>query len=113
METIFVPYQKKVKVTVPEAAESSLSINGVSISCENDIPAKGRVVLYLQPIENDKVGKEIAVAPLTIGKVESRKLEFLFYPGNQFILSTKGDNVDVTVHAYMQEFEHPVIETLE
>ncbi|EAY18572.1 hypothetical protein TVAG_462580 [Trichomonas vaginalis G3] len=113
METIVVPHGKKIKVTVPTDEETTLVINGASISVKKEIPAKGRVVLYMSSIENGKPGSEIAIAPFTIGKSETCKLDFLFEAGNQFILSTKGDNVDGVVHTYIPNFEKLEIETLD
>lgn len=113
METITIPYGKKVKVTVPSDSETTLTINGAAISVEKEIPTSGRVVIYLSSIQNSKAGPEIAIAPLTIGKAETCKLDYIFEPTNQFILSTKGDKIDVVVHTYLMNFEKPEIEILE
>ena len=113
MQCITVPADARIKVTVPEEAASELEISNVALSIEKEIPEKGRVVLYLAPInESGKEGTAIAIAPLTVGKSESVKVDFRLLPGNQVVLSTKGDKIDVVVTGFIETLEQVIVETL-
>ena len=113
MQCITVPAGARVKVTVPEDCESDFEISGVALSIEKEIPEKGRVVLYLTPInEEGKEGNAIAIAPLTVGKSETVKVDFRLLPGNQVIFSTKGDKIDVNVTGFIDTLEIIACETL-
>ena len=113
MQNLTIPYDKKVKVIVPKNAQSMFDMNNVSISADSPIPNSGRVVLFLQSIfDEGKFGNEIAICPLTIGKNESVKVDYQFMPGNQFILSTKGDKINVTVVGFMESLETVITEII-
>ena len=105
MQCVEIPFGKRVKVTVPPESDG-FKITGVALSAEKEIPEKGRVVLYATPIDLD--GKErdpVAIAPLTIGKTESVQVDLFLDTGNQIIFSTKGDNINVTVTGFVENYE--------
>ena len=113
MQCIEIPFGKRVKITVPEESDG-LRITGVALSAEKEIPEKGRVVLYATPI--DLEGKErsaVAIAPLTVGKTESVQVDLFLDIGNQIIFSTKGDNIDVTVTGFIENYEDVKKEIIE
>lgn len=67
--TVLVRPGKTVRVEVPEG--NVWDISSVSIAINDQLPAEGRVVLYVGVVDGSgKVGEKVAIAPLRIAQCE-------------------------------------------
>ena len=100
------PNEQKM-VTIPELG---FLINSISFHFEKEIPNTGRVVVHMAPInEDNKIGKFIAIAPLTVGKFEVASVDFQLAPFSSVVFKTTGDKIPINIIGSIDVEEHLIL----
>ena len=90
-----IPAGKMVKVTIPEF--QTFSVTSISTTKLDE----GRTVVWISTVDNaGKESAKIAIAPLTIGQLENRNVDFEFNSYSDYVFSTTGTKISVNVIGY-------------